>query len=650
MTNMQPSELIQRVNQAAMKHPWLATIIHRASRHVASPVELSKLSYVVQRLNRGDPIDSLTEAAAGARPLTTIAASTPAIPAAPSPSPSLSSAPPSVQEDAESELTADDESDADMTGPPQEGGGPLPDAPEPAPTPKGPIDLSDPSSSISGLNGSQPLVPPQTATMPLSGASHLPNFRPASPSPLSTPPPPKPAFQLPPPFLLIAFKDIPTEKYLLPLGMLSYISRIGGDHVTDPPPPPPPPVVPPVPPPTAQTQPNVEAKEPKSQPELPAGQKSRTRASLGRNAKLPPPPKHPTPSPEEAKSATPPPLEPENPTSSALDPLPGMLARPGTVLISTFVPAKQWARPEWPALGKTLPFGKPAPPPIKTEPDVGPSVASSETATQVQPRPAVLNLATLDLLPTEEARYPVTIRLEGMNDKVWRRVKMVMDAVEGVEIRQIAQEPDIRISTPDAKKPLAEAEAPVLVPPHIRFRPAYLARKRARFSRLLSRVPPRAFLHPRTSHVSSALVEATSDRFAPRFYPISTKPLYLADEEGGLPETAPIRETPIKRRRGELEPTVAFEMPVDLGALDERVEEGAKFALNRRRGRPPRLGQVKKEKRQKVPRAKLDVPCEGCGKLGLKVWRRGPGGHATCELSLTSFAQRPGKITLMRSM
>jgi len=117
---------------------------------------------------------------------------------------------------------------------------------------------------------------------------------------------------------------------------------------------------------------------------------------------------------------------------------------------------------------------------------------------------------------------------------------------------------------------------------------------------------------------------------------MSTRPLYLTSpppddmvyvsEETSVP----------KRKRGQAEEEVMFEMPVSLDMLDERVEAGAKKSVNRR------VGKLKLDKARRInadgklgkrfgKRYKIGTICEGCAGEGLKVWRRGPGGKGTRE-------------------
>lgn len=234
----------------------------------------------------------------------------------------------------------------------------------------------------------------------------------------------------------------------------------------------------------------------------------------------------------------------------------------------------------------------------------------------------------------------VTIRLTDVDDRVWRRIKSISEEVQRVEMialgiaepQLLALEPPERLG-PDAQqpvRPLSQDENPRLTP---LVRSTYLQRKRSHITSLLQRAPSRPFLRYRLPTPLSALIEATTDKWGPRRYPISTKPLYTTDDTDlsrPLP-TPSSPERPRKKRRKEDKPEVTFEMPVSLDALDERVAEGAmRGTTKRERGRgAPKAGEGK---RKAGARAVAGRVCEGCAGVGLKVWRRGPGGKGTCEL------------------
>ena len=372
----------------------------------------------------------------------------------------------------------------------------------------------------------------------------------------------------------------------MPIGSQSYISRVGGDHVTRP-----------APIPVAISQPTDVAK--------PGDVAKRTRQAL-----------------EQQKEPTPPPLPtppPELP-SSGLSALPGTVPDAGTVLISTFLPATGWAEPDWKAMGKRLPFHNIIFD-IK-EPSVEPT-SPRATKTKVD-KPALLNLGAESWMSEdpEDAVHAVTIRLEGIDDQAWQRMKRIVTEVERTEIDLLVErQPEI------VKDHLAEA---------------YQQQKRAYFRALLKRVPARSFLHYRLPERSADLVDASADRWAQRRYSISTKPLYLASPppEDEIQWVMP--EKPVKKRG--LEPEVEFEMPVSLDQLDERVAQGAKKAVGKKVGKlkMPREPKVKVEGPETLGRyQKRGTPgkiCEGCAGVGLKVWRRGPGGPGTRECTpLASF-------------
>lgn len=628
------------------------------------------------------------------------------------------------------------------------------------------------------------------------GQARPPNSSRPSGNALMLPPVPKVEGPLPPPFLLIAFKGSETDKFLLPLGQNSYISRVGGDHVTEPAPvapPPPPPVVPEAPPaPKPEDEPPVETQE-----VLPKGKK-RTRASMAKPApkpvkveKEPMPPREPTPPPAKKDAF------------ADLPVVPGMKPAPGTVLISTFAPEAPYVKPDWDALATRLPFNNPAfvekmkaqtaenakadetkasestdeatgkKVKAKAEPVSPKRALRQRLAPEQKPeevkdkREYVLNMAAENWLP-EGPLEPVTLRLVGVDDRVWRRMKSVIDEVERTELealvrREPALAPKVEAAeaapaipaaatpatpavpdTPSASnapaapatpsapatasvdpaaaaappatpapaavaQPVAAATtatetpaatpitpAPVAPPqstpaqnapstpapatagppatpaatvpaatttptpsaapapptPSVPPKPetkalppvvreTWLARKKTAFHSLLTRVGQRRFPRFRLETTISTLVDFTADKWAPRPYHMTTRPLYARepspeeDEEGTAEpqrrvelelSPSPDLEGHTKRRKKEVS-DVTFEMPVSLDALDERVEAGAARGLKRPRGGRGRGVPIVR----KFPRGTAGAQCEGCAKFGLKVWRRGPGGRGTRE-------------------
>ncbi|OCF38872.1 hypothetical protein I317_07352 [Kwoniella heveanensis CBS 569] len=329
-------------------------------------------------------------------------------------------------------------------------------------------------------------------------------------------------------------------------------------------------------------------------------------------------------------------------------------------------------------------------------------------------KPDVLNLSADYSVPLSGDLQPLTIRLLDVEDTAWKRIKDVAEEVEKAEIEAMfKQEPTLIVGiegweeddSPTAPiqaianastQPSADPDTlgndtsvdpsaggdpgtsvqqdQTTVPASGKFqgpkratlpervfsalRPMYVSRKRARFASLLSRVPARAFLKTRLPPPPSQdLVEATTDKWAPRPYPISTKPLYVVDADGDGEDNAGNREIEFspepknqrKRKANEKEETVTFELPVSLEALDERVEEGAKRGIGRRgRGGRMSLGRnaaaiaatsagdtaeageddgIKKKKYGK--RGTEKGTCEGCARSGIKVWRKGPNGRGT---------------------
>ncbi|WVF70539.1 hypothetical protein IAT40_005330 [Kwoniella sp. CBS 6097] len=659
-----------------------------------------------------------------------------------------------------------------------------------------PTSHSDSSRDVAPISH-QPrhLISSNTPTVP---ASPSPLARAPSPTP-PPPPPPKPKYPLPPPFILIAFKEQATEKYLIPLGQNSFISRVGGDYVTGPPPAPEPSPKPePVPNPVTQLESTPITSDTQAKPKLqvstptvqgeptasssiapaPAADlvaenpgsaiplrnikplRSRTRQSLGRGAKEPPPMV------STASTATSPPtastietaepdvfpepveMPPKPRPLSGLPPLPGMQPSPGTVLISTFVPSgeSRWEKVDWDKLSQRLPFENPelwerdkeesavkvepkddvenaTPSQVTTPSKVRPSRKSSNDVDKPKNnakdqleslKPDILNLGGEVFLPSSGDLQPLTIRLSDVEDSVWKRIRDVAEEVERAEIemmfkkeptlleglidpdeddklnapihvsedqigssgtpvipetatstrtddpstRSVSAIPDTKNQTPvpqDQKALVSRSKGATLSHKVLStLRPIYASRKKTRFTSLLSRVPARSFLRTRLRPPPPQdLVDATTDKWAPRPYPISTKPLYVVAPDGEGEDEAVNREIESspepknqrKRKANEKEETVTFEMPVSLEALDERVEEGAKRGIGRRgRGGRMSFGRTAVTgvntavtegtgddgaKKKKGKRGTEKGTCEGCAREGIKVWRKGPSGRGT---------------------
>lgn len=238
----------------------------------------------------------------------------------------------------------------------------------------------------------------------------------------------------------------------------------------------------------------------------------------------------------------------------------------GTIFVSFFT-CNEWQNMDWAGVAKTLPW---------RDPD------------------ANVNIGKTDLL-SDGPIQAVTVKLEGLDDAAWKKMKDVMREVEVAEMKE--RQVDLA---------------------------AYNELRRVRFEALLARVPARRFLQIKADP-DSAVIEAMTDKWALRPYQMSNRAHVEEPEE---------RIAPPPKKRKEVEPAVTFEMPVSFDALDERLEEGV-FATGRRgrasgrgRGGGRRLdGQPKKHRGA----GRTDVPCEGCGLEGLKVWRRGPGGATTCK-------------------
>ncbi|BEI87904.1 uncharacterized protein CcaverHIS019_0106220 [Cutaneotrichosporon cavernicola] len=552
----------------------------------------------------------------------------------------------------------------------------------------------------------------------------------------------------PPPFLLVAFKGQETDKFLLPLGQNSYLSRVGGDYVTSPAPTT---ALTAAPPAEATAGPadtkvgSIAAPEavsastsrsvleaPAEQDQLPVEEvprgKKRTRASMAKPGPNPPAKPSPKPKVEEKEKEKEPTPSPKDPLADML-PMPGQHPQPGTVLLSTYVPIEPYTKPDWPSLADRLPFHNPAfvekmkvaPVEVKPEP-LSPKRALRSVREVKHPRDYVLNVAAEEWLP-EGPLEPITIRLVGVDDRTWARMKGIVEQVEKTELDALVRAepglapevvkakaeaeaakaaakattplpvpttpapapgatiatpepaggtsgpatasaadattpagaapsspaPQAATTTPSASAPATPATpatpalptptapAPVAPPVTIPALPplvkeTWLARKKSLLTSLLSRVGPRRFPRFRLETTISAMVDFTSDKWAPRPYHLTTRPLYARDVESD-------DEIPVAPRRIELSPSpdleghskkrrkevsaVTFEMPVSLDALDERVEAGAARGLSKR-GRAKGAAIVRK-----FPRGTAGAMCEGCAKRGLKVWRRGPGGRGT---------------------
>ncbi|WWC58464.1 uncharacterized protein I303_101006 [Kwoniella dejecticola CBS 10117] len=641
---------------------------------------------------------------------------------------------------------------ASVNAPVSASGFPVP--PQSTSVPSGSASIPPPSGSLP-ISNSAPMTQPGPISRP--DPITQPGYHPIPPfaqpyqqqqhAPPITPPPPKPTYPLPPPFLLIAFKEQPTEKFLLPLGMRSYISRMGGDYVTGPRPPTPIPETitretggndknalpipsenrikansdgfpPPVP--TSDNISNIPAvpiSEPSTADSGSAPQQSlrgRTRQSLGRHAKEPaidrptPSPKEPTPPADiEIK------IETESPKvplpESGLPPLPGQKIEDGTVLVSTVIPSgiTRWDKIEWEGIKKDLPFDNPLfwdihnqangevkkepqkalPPPAV--PQAGPSrelrhprtaPESKSTAAKLKHRqPDILNLAAKNFMPDEGDLQPITMRLKDIDDKAWARIRDVIEITEKSEIERMFNHDPALLDGVDLDNQGGVAGAAqsdqtqtpaTLIPERPTFpetalasrqsggrglsikaisylRPTYISRKASAFTQLLKRVPPRSFLQTRVAEPMQEIIDATTDKWAPRPYPISTKPLYQPDENDYDDEdTMRAREIEFspppnkKTKKGE-ESAVTFEVPVSYDLLDEKVAEGVKNDLLNVRG-AGRIG--RKYTKRASTGADGDKPkrvgikgkrgvqngiCEGCGMENVKVWRRGPTGRGT---------------------
>lgn len=703
-------DLIKRVNEAATQHSWLSQIIHKAARSQATKEELAKLGRVVNRLKEGKDIGE----GADDLPTTSNQAGPSQAPIRPPPAtaqvvPSRASSHGNSQE-AQADTTADSpgsgsltpapddgsdgDSDVDMKGPQQVGGG-YPDGVDPdrevqnttptVPTSVPPLQqpqmsspwISQHPSQYQTSGPSQPLPyasaqardsssfassPPSSATIsrtsgvyqPHPGAYAAYGISPPLPGSVNQhnlagtgmPPPPRPTYHLPPPFLLVAFKEAPTEKFQLPLGSLSYISRVGEKEETDETPissasdstPAPATLVPTVV--SLATGSTVASRKP-------------TRASLSKEKLSSPPPikfDAPKSEIEQTPKITNPRLSPDLPRLSGASP------SNGTVLISTFVPRLVWEKPDWEDLATRLPFGNPLferPVPttnqVKVESSPEPHISSghdspqrsmekSRSASEAHNQPGaaddplpvkgkLLNLATESFFPEDGAVHAVTIRLSDVTDQTWQRLKTINGMATTAEMKSLGEHsPHLMPKEgPAVAAPLGQAPRIPPFQPSPELRLEYSARKKTFFRRMLTRVPARKFLRYRLPDYRPDLVEATSDKWGPRPYPISTKALYNRDGEY---DGQPISLSPVQPKRGNkraVEPDVTFELPVSLDQLDEVVAENA---------RKGKKGKGMDGRKRSGKRWIAGTVCEGCGKGDQRVWRSGPGGPRTCEFTV----------------
>lgn len=566
-----------------------------------------------------------------------------------------------------------------MSGKPQVGGGPIdprllpqsgtalnegvPDGPRS--NAEGSTLSSAPSSPMSSVPD---IVPAQTA-LKQAPPTPAPLLPPPMTIPLPRPPVPRPppqhpprrVYPLPPPFLLVAFKETPTEKYLLPLGSQSYISRVGDPNPSI----------------GFRSYPNLPSTQAASTTEsadLPpvtdnAGPmdsikptKGKTRGSMSRSTITLDNVVHtnthqPNDSDKDPGDTFPAPPAPR----VHLPTLPGMRPSRGTVLLSTIVPISEWKKPDWESYEKRMPFysadydekpilpNRPAEPVAPVPTPASPKSPKRESRSPVlhrngQPLPddtpdldakRLLNLGAESFMPEHGEVQAATIRLEGIDDPTWHRIRNIVEHVECIEMRALGTTLPHLLDTvpPLAPSPIPQIPKPFDPALHPRLRVAYRQFRKARFDRLLQRVPPRSFPNYRLPAPRADLKDAMTDRWTPRPYPISTRPLYLTSPPpDGIEEEVEVDFMPKqKRKRGQAEEEqVMFEMPVSLEMLDERVELGAKKSVTRRVGklkmdRKPPTG--KKHGKRYV----VGMVCEGCARDDQKVWRRGPGGKGTCE-------------------
>jgi hypothetical protein len=361
--------------------------------------------------------------------------------------------------------------------------------------------------------------------------------------------------------------------------------------------------------------------------------------------------------------------------------LPGAAPPNGTILISTFIPSSEWRKPDWDELGGLLPFNKPfderpksKPTVIKEEPasegdgaavpgpvsDANDSRPGSETPSikaykdsdRLPIKGNLLNIAAESFFPDEGAVQAITIRLSGVTDQTWQRLKTINGMVTTAEMKALSEhlpdlmpKPEIEspIPTPAEGVPLHPGMAsmamppppPGPVPPRTLFQPSpelrkeYFARKKGFFRRMLSRVPTRKFLKYRLPEVRPDILDATADKWGPKSYPISTKAQFNRDVDY---DDQPIPLSPImqpKKGKKALEPEVTFELPVSLDQLDEMVAENAAKG---------KKGKGMDGRKRTGKRWTPGTICEGCGDKNKRVWRSGPGGPRSRKLPHYSYA------------
>jgi len=389
-----------------------------------------------------------------------------------------------------------------------------------------------------------------------------------------------------------------------------------------------------------------------------------TRASLSKEKVPSPPPMkaedlrpEPAPAPDTA----------EKRIKSNLPPLTGTSPPNGTVLISTFVPRSEWVKPDWEDLATRLPFGNPyferptpAPKPseVKIEPSPEPSTSNlasprradksrSASETPIKPdtsndslpvKGKLLNLATESFFPEDGEVHAVTIRLSDVTEHTWQRLKTINGMATTAEMKSLSEHSPHLMPATDTPPPPAgpSGSQAASIPPRLpSFQPTpelryeYTARKKTFFRKMLARVPARKFLQYRLPDYRPDIVEATTDKWGPRPYPISTKAQYNRD---GDYDGQPITLSPVAPKRGNkrvAEPDVTFELPVSLDQLDEMVAENA---LKGKKGK----GMDGRKRTGK--RWVAGTVCEGCGRGDKRVWRSGPGGTRTRKSFSASMA------------
>jgi hypothetical protein len=233
-----------------------------------------------------------------------------------------------------------------------------------------------------------------------------------------------------------------------------------------------------------------------------------------------------------------------------------------------------------------------------------------------------------------------------VTEQTWQRLKTINGMVTTAELKTLgehnpslmpkAESPEPPSSTiphhPVSQTP-SMPTPPGPTPPRPSFQPSpelqadYAARKKAFFRRMLSRVPTRKFLRYRLGEPRPDLVDATTDKWGPKAYPISTKALHNRDVDY---DGQPMPISPhLQAKRGSKrapEPDVTFELPVSLDQLDAMVADNASKG---------KKGKGLDGRKRHGKRWVAGAVCEGCARADKSIWRSGPSGPRSCTCQVT---------------